>query len=187
VEEIRGLLKLANVQVRAMIYLGVNCGFGNSDCGNLPLTAIDLDAAMIDYPRPKTGVARRCPLWPETVAAIRAALADRPEPKDPDHAGLVFITKYGQPWAKDDDPGVITKEVRKLLNKLGTHRPGLSFYSLRHTFRTIADEAKDQPAADFIMGHESTHMSSHYRERISDDRLKAVTDHVRAWLLGKGE
>ena len=24
---------------------------------------------MIDYPRPKTGISRRCPLWPETVAA----------------------------------------------------------------------------------------------------------------------
>jgi hypothetical protein len=33
------------------------------------------------------------------------------------------------------------------------------------------------------MGHESPHMSSHYRERISDERLKAVTDHVRKWLF----
>jgi integrase len=59
----------------------------------------------------------------------------------------------------------------------------LGFYTLRHTFRTIADEAKDQPAADFIMGHEVAHMSSVYRETISDERLKAVTDHVRAWLF----
>jgi hypothetical protein len=27
-------------------------------------------------------------------------------------------------------------------------------------------------------------MSSVYRETISDARLKAVTDHVRAWLFG---
>jgi integrase len=58
-----------------------------------------------------------------------------------------------------------------------------NFYTLRHTFRTVADEAKDQPAIDHIMGHESTHMSTQYREKISDDRLRAVTDYVRAWLF----
>ena len=62
-------------------------------------------------------------------------------------------------------------------------RKGLGFYTLRHTFRTVADEAKDQPAADYIMGHEIPHMSTVYRERISDERLKAVTDHVRGWLF----
>jgi hypothetical protein len=53
-------------------------------------------------------------------------------------------------------------------------------------FRTVADAAKDQPAADHIMGHESPHMSTVYREQISDDRLRAVTDHVRTWLFGAG-
>ena len=48
----------------------------------------------------------------------------------------------------------------------------------------MADEAKDQPAVDFVMGHEVPHMSVVYRERISDDRLRAVADHVRAWLFG---
>jgi hypothetical protein len=33
------------------------------------------------------------------------------------------------------------------------------------------------------MGHADHSMASYYRERISDDRLQAVTDHVRAWLL----
>jgi hypothetical protein len=34
------------------------------------------------------------------------------------------------------------------------------------------------------MGHEIPHMSSVYRETISDERLRAVTDHVRGWLFG---
>jgi integrase len=76
----------------------------------------------------------------------------------------------------------VSQETRKLLDKLGLngHR---NFYTLRHTFRTVADEAKDQPAVDFIMGHESPHMSSVYQETISDDRLRAVSDYVRAWLF----
>ena len=51
--------------------------------------------------------------------------------------------------------------------------------------RTVADGAKDQPAADHVMGHEVAHMSSVYREDISDARLAAVADHVRAWLFGR--
>ncbi len=195
-DEIRQMLRcppwnpdaIAGVQLRAMILLGINCGFGNADSGNLTLSAVDLDNGIIDFPRPKTGVARRCPLWPETIQAIRDAINKRPTPKQDEHAKLVFVTKYGGPWASDTDPGVVTKEMKKLLNALGINgRNRLGFYTLRHTFRTIADEAKDQPATDYIMGHEVAHMSSVYRETISDERLKAVTDHVRAWFFGAGK
>jgi integrase len=183
-EEVRHLVDAATTQMKAMLLLGINCAFGNADCGSLPLSAVDLQAGLIDFPRPKTGIPRRCPLWPETVAALKEALARRPEPKKEEHAGLVFVTKYGDTWGKDTSENPVSREVGKLLKKLGINgRKGLGFYTLRHTFRTVADEAKDQPAADYIMGHEVPHMSSVYRETISDARLKAVTDHVRAWLF----
>src|SRR5262249_3810103 len=109
----------------------------------------------------------------------------RPEPKDPTHAGLVFLTKYRQSWFKADSAGPLIWEVRKLLNKLGINgRKGLGFYALRHTFRTVANESKDQPAVDFIMGHEIPHMSPGHREAIGGARLKAVADYVHAWLFG---
>ncbi|HEY7312477.1 MAG TPA: tyrosine-type recombinase/integrase [Gemmataceae bacterium] len=181
-EEIGRLLDTATVSLRAMILLGINAGMGNADCANLPLLALDLDKGWLDFPRPKTGVARRCPLWPETMAALRDVLAKRPEAKSTEDAGLVFLTKYGDSWAKESEGGPITKETRKLMNKLGinSHR---NFYTLRHTFRTVADESKDQPAVDFIMGHEVPHMSAVYRETISDARLRAVADHVHGWLF----
>jgi integrase len=176
----------AGAAVKAQILLGINCGFGNTDCGTLPLSAIDWDKGIIDFPRPKTGIPRRCPLWPETVEAIKEALAHRPKAKKAEHDGLVFITQRGLSWAKDIADSPLTKEVAKLLKALGINgRHRLGFYTLRHTFRTVADEAKDQPATDFIMGHEVPHMSSVYRETISDKRLKAVTDHVRAWLYAE--
>jgi integrase len=127
---------------------------------------------------------RRAALWPETVAALREALAVRPEPKAAEHAGLVFITKYGLSWAKETRDTPISKEVAKLLHTLGINgRHRLGFYTLRHTFRTVADGAKDQPAADYIMGHEVAHISSVYREGIEDARLEAVAGHVRRWLF----
>jgi len=60
----------------------------------------------------------------------------------------------------------------------------VSFYALRRTFETIGGECRDQAAVDHIMGHARDDMASVYRERISDERLEAVTDHVRRWLFG---
>jgi integrase len=182
--EVRKLLDAAGPQLAAMLLLGINCGFGNQDCASLPESAVDLDRAVIDFPRPKTGIPRRCVLWPETVEALREALAHRPAPKKAEHAGLVFVTKYGECWGKDTSDNPISKETSKLLKNLGINgRQGLGFYTLRHTFRTVADESKDQPAVDFIMGHEVPHMSAVYRETISDERLRAVATHVRKWLF----
>ena len=168
--------------LRAMILLGVNCGFGNNDVGTLPSSALDLDSGWVNYHRPKTGIMRRCHLWPETVAALRAVLAERKEPEDEELKKLVFITKYGLSWAKNTSDTPISKEMKKLMNALGL-AGNRNFYCLRHTFETIGGEAKDQVAVDFVMGHARDDMASQYRERISDERLKAVSNHVRKWVL----
>src|SRR5262249_1020980 len=112
--------------------------------------------------------------------------AHRPQPKREEHASLLFLTQRGLSWSKDTADSPVTKETRKLLDALGMngHR---NFYTLRHTFRTVADESKDQPAVGFIMGPETPHMSSAYRETISGERLKAVADHVHTWLFPKEE
>jgi integrase len=183
-QEIHRLLTAAPAHLRAMVLLGINCGFGNADCGRLPLAAADLGGSMIDFPRPKTGIARRCPLCPETVAALREALSKRPEVKDPAAAGLMFVTWRGGPWGDDTNDAAVAKAFIPLLRAAGVEGKGRGFYALRHTFRTVADAAKDQPAADLIMGHEVPHMSTVYREVIADDRLRAVAAHVREWLFG---
>ncbi len=183
-EEIRRMLDSADRQLKAMLLLCINCGYGIADCGRLPQSALDLERGWIDYPRAKTGVPRRCPLWPETVAALRDCLAHRQEPKKAERAGLVFLTRQGTPWHRDDMSSPLCFKVRKLLLNLGVNgRRGLGFYTLRHVFRTVADESKDQVAVDAIMGHSRGDMASVYCERISDERLKAVTDYVHAWLF----
>jgi integrase len=183
-QQVRAMIRKAGQPLKAMVLLGINAGYGNADVGTLPLSALDLAGGWVTYPRPKTGINRRCPLWPETVAAIREALASRPEPKDQANAGLVFITKYGLSWAKETTTNPVCQETANLLKLLKLYRAkGLNFYVLRHTFRTVADESKDQPAVDHIMGHAKDDMASVYRERISDERLRAVTDYVRAWLF----
>jgi integrase len=185
-EEVLRLLEASPAAERAMAFLGLNCAYGNRDVATLPLTALDLDGGWASYHREKTGMHRRCPLWPETVQALRDALAARPEPRE-GHAGLVFLTRWGTPWMSIRQTNYTDKVAAhfgQLLRKLGINgRRRLGFYTLRHVFRTVADESKDQPAVDFIMGHSDGHVSAHYRERISDDRLRAVADYVHAWLF----
>ena len=202
-DEIRQMIDGANTQMRAMILLGVNAGLGNSDVAGLPVTAVNLQTGWLDFPRPKTGIARRCPLWPETIAAIKAWLAVRPQPKDQEsHGHLLFLTgKTRTTWAvgqraNPDDTDLkevarrclkasanpISKEVRKLLDKIDIHRKGVSFYSLRHVFETIGGRSKDQVAVNAIMGHADDSMAGQYREHVDDDRLQVVVDTVRVWL-----
>jgi integrase len=183
--ELQKLLGKAGVPLEAMILLALNGGLGNSDVGNMPKSAFDLKRGWIDYPRPKTGIKRRFPLWPETVKAIEAAIAKRPEAKHDEAKDLAFITKYGLSWAKKSRDNPITKEFRKLLDDVDLYRPGLGFYTLRHVFETVAGESRDQVAVDHVMGHSKDDMASRYRERISDERLAAVVDHVRGWLFPK--
>ena len=78
-KELKALPEAASPQIKAMILLGVNAGFGCTDCATLPLHALDLKGGWVNYPRPKTGVSRRCPLWPETIDAIKAAIKHRPD------------------------------------------------------------------------------------------------------------
>jgi integrase len=176
----------ASVPVRAMILLGINAGFGGSDCGALPTSAIDLKGGWVTFPRPKTGIDRRCPLWPETVKALEAAIAERPEPKNEADADLAFITKHGRAWSQSGASHAVTQELGKRLRALKINgRRGLGFYSLRHTFRTVADATRDFPAVRLVMGHADDSIDATYREQIDDDRLRAVADHVRAWLWPK--
>jgi integrase len=181
--EIHTLLAKAGPALKAMVLLAVNCGLCNADCGRLPLSALDLDNGWLDYPRPKTGIPRRCPLWPETVQALKEVLASRREPKDAAAATLVFLGRSGLPWGKDGRHNLITTTFGRLLRACGLNGQR-GFYALRHTHRTLADGAKDRSAADHIMGHAPKDMASVYLEYIDDARLRAVSDHVRTWLFG---
>jgi integrase len=180
--ELRRMLDAADACTKAMILLGVNCGYGNSDIGRLPLTALDLAGGWANYHREKTWIPRRAKLWPETVEAVKAWLAERPEPKNEDAAKLVFVDVDGSPmW--DESVGQTRELGKRLMKLLGELEiKGRSYYHLRHTFETIGGDSRDQIAVNHVMGHIDRSMASVYRERISDDRLSAVAEHVRAWL-----
>ena len=185
--EIRAILAECSQPLRAMILLAANCGFGQTDLSSLPLRAVNLETGWVDFPRPKTGVLRRIPLWPETVAAIRDWLPLRPKAKDPNDAKLLFLTCRGARWVKLNATGspsdALGQEFGKIVSKLNLKRSRRSFYALRHGFETVAGETTDQIAVDVIMGHKVKGMAANYIERVGNDRLQRVTEHVRRWLF----
>ncbi|MDP1797626.1 MAG: site-specific integrase [Planctomycetaceae bacterium] len=181
--------------LRAMLLLGLNAGFGNTDVSSLPQSAVNLATGWISFPRPKTQIQRKVPLWPETVAAITEALVVRPAPKDPADANLCFLTERGTPFVRLQQSktnenrqvciNAIARRFEALIRALKIDgRRGLGFYTLRHVFETVAGESRDQVSVDSIMGHVDSTMGGQYRERISEERLRAVVDHVHDWLFG---
>jgi integrase len=181
-EQIRALLSAARPTLKAMILLGVNCGYGNTDCAKLALGKLDLAQGWANFARTKNGIRRRNPLWPETVEALRMSLADRKPPRDPKYANRVFITKYGQPFRAC----ALGFEFEKLAVKIGMSRETADFYDLRRTCASIGLQVNDDEAMRTILGHKrlSADMLGVYnRLQVSDDRLRAVTDHIHDWLF----
>jgi integrase len=180
----------ASPQMRAMILLGINAGLGNSDIGNLQRAHLDLKSGWLDYPRVKTGLPRRVPLWAETVTALRDSITERPSPKNPGKdAGCVFLNRLGSRFVQSTEKchvDYVTTSFGKRLRQLKiNHRKGLNFYSVRHTFATIALQTGDRDAVKALMGHAFHDILSAYDETgPSDDRLLAVVEHVRKWLFG---
>lgn len=184
-EEVRKLLAIANPTLRAAVLLGLNAAMGASDIAHLPAEAVDLDKGWITYPRPKTGVPRRAWLWPETRDAIRQAIAARPRPLSGRPGERLFLGPRGGPLINNDGTGYLRKLFCRASDATGTARVYRGFYGLRHTFRTVADSTLDRPAIDLVMGHAPADIGTrHYLERISDERVQRVCEHVRRWLFG---
>jgi len=185
--EIRAILAACGQPLKAMVLLAINCGFGQTDLSSLPTQAVDLGKGWVGFARVKTSVSRRIPLWPETIAAIREWLPRRPKAKDPADAKLLFLTCRGSRWVKLNATGspadALGQEFAKVVANRKLKRSRRSFYALRHTFETIAGETADQIAVDVVMGHKIKGMAANYIERIGDDRLRRVVEHVRAWLF----
>ena len=190
--ELGRIIDACGVPLKAMVLLGINAGFGNTDCASLPLSAVDLKNGWINFPRPKTEIQRRIPLWPETTEALRDTIDQRPVAKSKDDADCVFLTSTGRRWVRvqpnKKDPSkstpldALSQKFARLLKSLNINGRR-NFYALRHGFETIGGESRDQVAVNAVMGHVDSSMAATYRERISDERLQAVANVVHAWLF----
>lgn len=183
--EIKAVLDLACPNLKAMIWLSVSCGFSNIDCGQLMIEDI-VNGEWIELQRSKTGIKRRCWLWPETRKALKAVIGKRT-------TGLVFLTRAGKSWEPSDKVSkvsglpyhddAISKAFRKLKVEAGIKVAGLGFNGGRHTFETIGGASKDQVAVNAVLGHKDKSIAANYRGYVQDSRLKDVSQVVREWYV----
>lgn len=178
-KDFRALLKAATPVRKAMLLLSLNCAFNGADIAGVPIQAFDPRSGWLDFPRTKSGVERRVPLWPETVAAVRAYLKERPEPSSEANAGLLFVTRWGKQWTTSG----IGHELVKL-QEIAKVEAGTLLWG-RKTLQTVGESNGDIVAVRAVMGHVDDSMSAEYRQEVTDERLKRVTDTVRAWLFPK--
>jgi integrase len=176
-EELRRLLLLASPMIKAWVLLGLNCALANDDVAKLTHTF--LKKGWLVYPRPKTGIQRRIPLWPETQVAL-VAFPVRPGDD------VVFRTLSGNMWTsksktKSDSP--ISLKFRVLLKNLGLYKKGRGFGSLRHVAQTIGEKSRDKVAVDALLGHVDDSVAEKYREVVDDERLLHVTNTIHDWLF----
>ena len=87
-KQIRKLLSSADVKMKAMIWLGLNCGFRCTDCSRLQWKDIDFENNRVKFARTKTKISRNLPLWPETIQALKEI---------PRSGALVFTTSKDHP------------------------------------------------------------------------------------------
>lgn len=171
---IKSLYCHAGPQLKAMILLGLNGGFGAGDCAALPRQAIEVPTARIHFHRPKTNIPRDMPLWPETLKALCRVL-------DRDSVGdFAFSTKYGHAWTGN----TIAHEFAKLCGRAKVDLPhGVGLNACRHTFATYANELQDRDAFKRLMGRKIAEgIDETYIDRIFLPRLKRVVNHVRRRL-----
>jgi len=178
--QVRRLLDAADVQMKAMIWLGLNCGFGCTDCAELKWGDLDVEGGRVKLARKKTGVSRNLPLWPETIDAIR---------KIPKAGDLVFCTSKGNPWvrtvrrvdasgiAKYTTDNAVSKEFAKLLKKAGVEaEKGVGFYTLRRTAATAAAQSGDPFAVQRLLGHADLKMATTYVQDVSEQTDRAINN-----------
>jgi len=185
-KQIQRLLDNADIQMKAMILLGLNCGFGCTDCAELKWENIDLANSRVIFPRGKTGIRRNLTLWHETIQALQCV---------PKRGEIVFYTVKGNSWVrairsvnkdgreKCTKEDAVSKQFSKLLKKAGIKtEKGVGFYTLRRTAATLAARSGDPFAVQRLLGHADLKMASVYVQDVSE-QTDRVVNNVRNLII----
>ena len=187
-KQIRKLFSVADVKMKAMIWLGLNCGFGCTDCSRLQWKDIDFNNSRVNLARNKTKIGRNLPLWPETIQALKEV---------PRSGTLVFTISDGHPWiqttATRNDSGEpkyicdnrISTKFSRLMKKVRIQTPkGTGFYTLRRTAATMAARSGDPFAVQRLLGHVDLTMATRYVQDVSE-QTDRVIENSRKHFIGK--
>jgi len=183
-DDLQKLLEKADPQMKAMIMLALNCGFGPKDIRDL--TWSHTHGERVTLPRTKTGVCQTYLLWRETRVLLaeiqqeRAKLIVRMAKRGVQHYdnGHVFMTRFWKPWNKD----AVAEQFRKLCKKAGI--PCYGFYRLRHCASTAMSLVATPHVHRKFMRHSQLQQQVTYTHTPDAEVDKAILK-TKGKLLGK--
>ena len=183
-EELQKLHNNADLQLKTMILLALNCGFGPKDMKDL--TWKHIDDNRVTLPRSKTGICQTYLMWAETCLLLEEVRQERVERiaraakrgAHRDDNGHIFVTKYWRPWNKD----AIGLQFNKLCKKAKV--PCYGFYRLRHCASTAMSLVATPHVQRKFMRHGQLQQQVVYTHTPDTEVDMAITK-AKAKLLGE--
>jgi integrase len=197
------LLDRATPAFKAMILISLNTGMGPSDIARLKWKHINLVSGRMGLRRGKNGIRREAYLWKETRRAlerVKRLKHNREAIKREAAESLVFITRKGLPYVRRErvmkDGRVVKTKINNAISitfsrwvdeakdkRIVPKDDKLTYYVLRHTFRTHADNCPDLNAVKRTMGRPIVGSDRKYvRGKMELKRLKRVAMTVRKYV-----
>jgi integrase len=181
-QQIQSLIKNAGFQLKAMLLLALNCGFGPKDLHDLKWE--DIEGERVTLPRSKTGVCQTYLLWAETYDSLqkirqtRAAQIFKLAKKGThrNDTGHVFVTYCWKPWNKD----AIAEEFRKLCKKADV--PCYGIYRMRHCASTAISMVASPHVQRKFMRHSQLQQQTTYTHTPDAEVDKAIAKARRKLL-----
>jgi hypothetical protein len=190
--------------LKASTLLAINCGFLSSDIGMIPLAiakgkfaGMGLEGNYLTLPRSKNFKPRKFYLWDETLNAMNAYLAIRPDAtifyphtRAEERYERWFLSPQGK--VMSDSPScAIGQKMNRALSNIGM-RKGIDgdkilfFKGLRTTFSVVLQKTQVRDVVRSLMGHHNDVLAEHYSGLTADAILKKASDDLYAWFSDVG-
>ena len=170
-KQIQAMLKHCDARGRALIWMGIGLGFGQSDLANVRVGQIDKKS--YDLRRGKTGIERYGETPPRVWAAIQAYLEETPRLK----CELLFVTETGHPIVHTKSDSIF-QWWRRLREAIGESKETLDgFYILRHVGATEYGSRKGCSIAAMKrwLGHSaSSQMADRYMKPVAPEQREVI-------------
>lgn len=173
-KQVKALVAEADARGRAMIWMGIGLGFGQTDISTVRVEQIDEQS--YDLRRGKTGIERFGETPPGVWKAIQDYLAETPRAE----GELLFVTKNGKPVVHTRSDGVL-QWWQRLRESIGESKDTLGgFYTLRHLGATEFGSRKGCSIIGMKqwLGHSaSSAMADRYMKPVAPEHRKLI-----AWV-----
>lgn len=182
VEQLKKILRACDARERAMVWMAIGMGFGQSDLAEV--RAGQIDAESYDLRRGKTGIERYGSTPPLVWKLISEYQKQSPRPD----GEPLFISRRGQPLThgKGDSVQQWWYKLRKRIDETPQSLPG--FYVLRHLGATEFGSRAQCSIGDIKrwLGHAaSSHIADLYMKPVSPEYRPVIEWARNALLSGK--